>query len=188
MNHQGTKTIETERLILRCFTVADAEGFFHNVTSDPEVNRFLTWPLHESAEDTRKLLAGWAERYENPERYCWAIVLKETEDVIGTIAAPTVKNRVEAVEVTYCIGSKWWGYGFVPEALQTVMKYMFEEVQANRIEAGFDANNPNSGRVMEKVGMQREGILRQAGRNNQGLFDLVFYGILREDWIVLQRG
>jgi len=64
---------------------------------------------------------------------------------------------------------------------------MFEEVQVNRIEAGFDANNPNSGRVMEKVGMQKEGILRQAGRNNQGLFDLVFYGILREDWLMLQR-
>ncbi|MBP3618171.1 MAG: GNAT family N-acetyltransferase [Lachnospiraceae bacterium] len=188
MNHQGTKTLETERLLLRRFTIEDAVGFFQNVTSEPEVNRFLTWPLHESIEDTKKLLEGWVEQYANPERYCWAIVLKETDAVIGTIAAPTVKNRVEAVEVTYCIGSKWWGQGIVPESLQTVMKYMFEEVQANRIEAGFDANNPNSGRVMEKVGMQREGILRQAGRNNQGLFDLVFYGILREDWIVLQRG
>ena len=185
MNHQGTKTLETERLFLRRFTAEDAEGFFQNVTSDSEVNRFLTWPLHESVEDTKKLLEGWVERYENLERYCWAIVLKETEDVIGTIAAPTVKNRVEAVEVTYCIGSKWWGQGLVPEALQIVMKYMFAEVQVNRIEAGFDANNPNSGRVMEKVGMQKEGILRQAGRNNQGLFDLVFYGLLREDWLTL---
>ena len=187
MNHQGTKTIETERLILRRFTAEDANSFFQNVTSDPEVNRFLTWPLHEAVEDTKKLLAGWVERYENPERYCWAIVLMDSEEVIGTIAAPTVKNRVEAVEVTYCIGSKWWGQGIVPEALQSVMKFLFEEVQANRIEAGFDSNNPNSGRVMEKVGMQKEGILRQAGRNNQGLFDLVFYGILREDWLELQK-
>lgn len=187
MNHQGTKTIETKRLILRPFTVEDANSFFQNVTSDSEVNRFLTWPLHEAVEDTKKLLAGWGERYENPERYCWAIVLMDSEEVIGTIAAPTVKNRVEAVEVTYCIGSKWWGQGIVPEALQSVMKFLFEEVQANRIEAGFDSNNPNSGRVMEKVGMQKEGILRQAGRNNQGLFDLVFYGILREDWLELQK-
>ena len=188
MIHQGTKTLETERLLLRHFMVEDAEGFFQNVASDPEVNRFLTWSLHESVEDTKKLLAGWLERYENPERYCWAIVLKETKKVVGTIAAPTVKNRIDAVEVTYCIGSKWWGQGIVPESLQAVMKYMFEEVQVNRIEAGFDVNNPNSGRVMEKVGMQREGFLRQAGRNNQGLFDLVFYGILREDWLALQRG
>ncbi len=188
MNHQGTKTLETDRLILRRFMVEDAECFFRNVTSDPEVNRFLTWPLDNSVEDTKELLTGWVERYEKPERYCWAIVLKVTEVVIGTIAAPTVKNRIEAVEVTYCIGSKWWGKGIVPEALQAVMKYLFVEVQANRIEAGFDSNNPNSGRVMEKVGMRREGIMRQAGRNNQGLFDLVFYAILREDWLALQRG
>lgn len=188
MIHNGTKTLETERLVLRRFTEADADGFFQNVTSDSGVNRYLTWPLHESVEDTKKLLEDWVVRYENPERYCWAIVLKDTGVVIGTIAAPTVKNRIEAVEVTYCIGNKWWGHGFVPEALRAVMKYMFEEVQVNRIEAGFDSNNPNSGRVMEKAGMQKEGILRQAGKNNQGLFDLVFYGILREDWIVSQRG
>ena len=82
-------------------------------------------------------------------------MLKETKEIIGTIAAPTVKNRIDAVEVTYCIGSRWWGNGIVPEALKAVMRYMFEEVQANRIEAGFDSNNPNSGRVMEKVGMQK---------------------------------
>ena len=62
MNHQGTKTLETKRLILRRFNVEDAEGFFLNVTSDPEVNKFLTWPLDESVDDTKKLLAGWVER------------------------------------------------------------------------------------------------------------------------------
>ena len=45
-----------------------------------------------------------------------------------------------------------------------------------------DANNPNSGKVMEKVGMKKEGVLRQAGRNNQGVFDLVMYSILREEF------
>lgn len=182
MNHQGTRTIETERLLLRRFTVDDAQEFFKNVTSDLEVNRFLTWPLHETVEDTKTLLSEWTKRYESLERYCWAIVLKETGQIVGTIAAPTVKNRIETVEVTYCIGSKWWGQGIVPEALKNVMKYFFEEIQANRIEAGFDANNPKSGRVMEKVGMKKEGFMRQAGRNNQGLFDLIMYAILKEDW------
>ena len=88
MRHQGTKILESKRLILRRFTLEDAEGFYLNVTSDSEVNKFLTWPLDESVEDTKKLLSGWVERYENPDRYCWAIVLKENEEVIGTIAAP----------------------------------------------------------------------------------------------------
>ena len=105
MNHQGTKTLQTERLLLRRFQIEDAEVFYRNVTSDSKVNRFLTWPIHKDVAETKELLTNWVERYEDPERYCWAIVWKETGQVIGTIAAPTVKNRTETVEVTYCIGS-----------------------------------------------------------------------------------
>ena len=182
MNHQGTKTLQTERLLLRRFGIEDAEEFYRNVTSDSKVNKFLTWPVHKDVEETRELLTGWVERYENPERYCWAIVLKENEQLIGTIAAPTIKNRTETAEVTYCIGSAWWGLGIVTEALSEVIRYLFEEILVNRIEAGYDIKNPASGRVLEKVGMQKEGILRKAGRNNQGLFDLVFCAILRSDF------
>ena len=52
----------------------------------------------------------------------------------------------------------------------------------NGIEEGFDANNPKSGRVMEKVRGKKEEFMRQAGRNNQGLFDLIMYAIVKEDW------
>ena len=86
------------------------------------------------------------------------------------------------MDVTYCIGSKWWGKGIVLEALWEIIKFFFDVVQVNRIEAGYDINNPNSGRVLEKIGMQKEGIIRQAGRNNQGLFDIVQCSILREEW------
>lgn len=183
MNHQGTKALQTERLALRRFQLEDAEAFYQNVTSDSKVNKFLTWSLHKSEEETRELIIDWVERYENPERYCWAIVLKETGQIIGTIAAPTVKNRTETVEVTYGIGSAWWGLGIVTEALIEVIRYLFEEIKVNRIEAGYDVNNPASGRVLEKVGMQKEGVLRRAGRNNQGLFDLAFCAMLRSDFI-----
>ena len=85
------------------------------------------------------------------------------------------------MEVTYAVGSAWWGKGYAPEALKAVMDFLFDRVGVNRIEAGHDVRNPNSGRVMEKVGMLKEGVLRQAGRNNQGLFDLVFYAMLKQD-------
>ena len=73
------------------------------------------------------------------------------------------------------------GKGCVPEALAAVMDFLFDRVGVNRIEAGHDIRNPNSGKVMQKAGMQKEGIHRQAGRNNQGLFDLVFYAKLKQD-------
>ena len=110
------------------------------------------------------------------------IVNIETNEVIGTIAAPTVKERTETVEVTYAIAFSYWGKGIAAEALKAVISYLFDEVGVNRIEAGHDSNNPNSGKVMVKVGMKREGVLRQAGRNNQGLFDLVMYSLLRSDY------
>lgn len=181
MKHCGTVPMETGRLILRRFQQEDAPAFYRNVCSDPRVNTFLTWKLHESPAETEALLADFIRRYESPSRYCWAIVLKETGDLIGTIAVPTVHELTEAVEVTYAIGSTWWGKGYAPEALKAVMDFLFDRVGANRIEAGHDVNNPNSGKVMEKAGMRKEGILRQAGKNNQGLFDLAFYAKLKQD-------
>ena len=181
MNHCGTIPLETERLILRRFRLSDAPDFFRNITSDPEVNRFLTWENLSSVAETEELLKDFINRYESPERYCWAIVVRETGEVIGTIAAPTVKNWTEALEVTYAVGKAWWGKGIATEALKAVMAFLFDRVGANRIEAGHDVNNPGSGRVMQKAGMRQEGIHRQAGRNNQGLFDLVFYAKLKQD-------
>ncbi len=181
MNHCGTVPLETARLVLRRFESSDAPAFFRNVCSDPKVSTYLTWKTHETPAETEALLTDFIRRYENPARYCWAIILKETNEVIGTVAAPTVHELTECVEVTYAVGSAWWGKGYAPEALKAVMDFLFDRVGVNRIEAGHDVRNPNSGKVMEKVCMRKEGVLRQAGRNNQGLFDLVFYAMLKQD-------
>ena len=58
MNHQGTKTFETPRLILRRFTMEDAPAMYRNWASDPEVTKYLTWPTHSSAEVSRQVLIG----------------------------------------------------------------------------------------------------------------------------------
>lgn len=113
MRHSGTKTLETERLILRRFTVEDAEDMYQNLCSDSRVNKFLTWDVHKSIDETAELMKIFVERYEKPARYCWAIVFKETNRVIGTIAAPTVKERTETVEVTYAIAFSYWEKGLL---------------------------------------------------------------------------
>jgi ribosomal-protein-alanine N-acetyltransferase len=82
----------------------------------------------------------------------------------------------------YCIGKEWWHLGIMTEALGSVIKYLFEEVGMNRIEARHDTNNPNSGKVMLKCGMKYEGTMRQADMNNQGLSDCSLYAILAEDY------
>ena len=81
------------------------------------------------------------------------------------------------------MGKAWWGKGFMPEALRAVIEYFFDEVGVNRIAARHDAENPKSGRVMEKAGMKREGVLRASARNNLGIRDAVWYSILKEEYV-----
>ena len=69
MEHQGTKTIETERLILRKFTADDLSAIFHNWTSDEKVTEFLRWPTHKSINITKRVLESWLLEYEKPDFY-----------------------------------------------------------------------------------------------------------------------
>lgn len=182
MKHQGTKKLETDRLILRPFTIGDAHAMYANWAGDEDVTRFLTWPPHASADVSRYLLSDWTARYAQPDYYQWAIELKEMNEPIGSIAVVEIRERVDELVIGYCIGKSWWGEGIMPEAGRAVIAYLFDQVGANRISATHDANNPNSGRVMQKIGMQYEGTHRQGGKNNQGIVDEVVYAILQEDW------
>lgn len=185
MNHQGTKQLESDRLLLRRFRIEDAGAMFANWAGDPQVTQYLTWPRHENAEDSEKILADWINRYAEDVFYQWAIVLKEdgAEPIGGIGAVKENMNEATAkVEVGYCIGKKWWRQGITSEALSLVIRYFFDEVGANRVEACHDPRNVNSGRVMLKCGMLYEGTLRQADRNNQGLCDLSIYAVLMSDF------
>lgn len=181
MEHKGTKRLETDRLILRQFIPEDAEQMYRNWASDPEVSKYLTWPPHAGVEVSKSLVTDWISRYENPNYYNWAIELKEIGKPVGNISVVEVLEKIEAVEIGYCMGQTWWGRGIMPEALTAVMDYLFDEVEMNRIFARHDISNPKSGRVMQKAGMKYEGTLRGAGRNNQGIHDLACYGVLKSD-------
>ena len=93
MKPMGTKTLETDRLILRKFTPEDAEDMYENWASDPEVTKYLTWPVHTSVDVTKKLLEIWVQRYRDDNSYNWAIEYKETGRVIGNISVVKLKSR-----------------------------------------------------------------------------------------------
>lgn len=182
LTHKGTKTIETPRLILRKAQMADAQPMFRNWASDSEVTKFLTWPAYETAETAYPTLERWIKSYAEPNFYQWMIEQKETGEPIGSISVVHLDERVGSAEIGYCIGREWWHQGIMTEAVRAVIGFLFTEVGMNRVEAKHDRNNPHSGCVMQKCGMQYEGTSRAAGWNNQGLCDLVRYGILRQDW------
>ena len=180
LTHKGTQTIETPRLVLRQARQEDALPMFRNWANDPEVTKYLTWPTHGSVEVTKAVVASWVESYEKEDYYHWMIILKETNEPIGSLLASIV-GRAQSAHIGYCIGKEWWHRGIMPEALKAVMDYLFDEVGFHRIESMYDPNNPNSGKVMTKCGMKYEGTHRQADRNNQGICDACYYGILKDE-------
>ena len=187
LTHKGTQALETPRLILRRAELSDAEAMYRNWASNPEVTRFLTWPAYSSQDTARERLQIWQEGYASPEFYQWMIVPKALGETIGTISVTELDNRVEKAEIGYCIGSLWWNQGYTSEALRAVLDFLFTEVGFRRVAARHDTNNPHSGAVMRKCGMHFEGVLRQAGWNNQGACDEAFYSLLRSEWPVQER-
>ena len=179
MNHIGTREIATERLTLRRFEIEDAENMFYNWANDPEVTKYLTWPAHESVDTTETILKEWISKYDEKDFYQWAIELNDLEQPIGTISAIKTDERVESVEIGYCIGKRFWNNGYMTEALTAIIRFFINEVGAGRVWARHDTENPNSGKVMAAAGMDYEGTLRHAGFNNQGICDEAVYAKVR---------
>jgi RimJ/RimL family protein N-acetyltransferase len=185
LNELGTKTLETDRLILRRFRIEDADDMFNSWASDSEVTRFLTWPTHSGVDVTRYILSDWISKYENGDYFNWVMELKDTGKIIGNISVVKLNKEIESADIGYCMSRAFWGHGFMPEALKSVMDYLFDEVGINRVAASHDVNNPKSGRVMEKAGMKYEGTLRAAGKNNQGICDEVWHAMIKSDRVKL---
>lgn len=187
MEHKGTITLESKRLVLRRFTVGDAEAMFTNWASDSEVTRYLTWQPHESVDITRAVLAEWTSHYDEPDYYQWAITLRETGEPVGSIGVVGWVRNACCPEIGYCIGRPWWYQGITSEALATVIDFLFGEVGVERIASCHDVENPNSGGVMRHCGMSFVGTERSSHRDNRGLVDVNVYDIVPDDWRAAQH-
>ena len=181
MNHIGTVRLETDRLILRRFTIDDAEEMFNNWASDDEVTKYLTWPTHQNVEVTRGYIDYCIQGYAESAFYQWVIEIKETHERIGNISVVKVIDEIDSLELGWVIGRKYWGKGYTAEAAKAILEVLFDKVGANCIYAAHDVNNPNSGRVMQKIGMKYEGILRQSCRINLVFVVCSRYSMIRSE-------
>ena len=178
MEHKGTQTIETERLILRRFELSDAQNMFDNYTSKANVTEYLSWSAHKSIEETKSYLLDCVlPEYDKINTYRWAIVWKENNEVIGGIDVRISDESCRRAELGWVIGDDYWGNGIMPEAAKSVINYLFT-VGYERIQAIHHIANIKSGRVMQKIGMQFEGILKKFYTDNENnLVDYCIYAI-----------
>ena len=172
--------LETERLLLRPVRRKDAEDIY-SYASDPEVARYVLWEPHRSLSETRAYIRCIRSLYHRGLPSSRAVVRRDSGHVIGTIGFMWYSDTNSAAEIGYSFSRAEWNRGYATEALNAVIRSAFSSLPLNRLEAQHDLRNPASGRVMEKCGMVREGILRQRIRNKGEWIDVVLYAILRSD-------
>ena len=170
--------LETPRLVIRRMTMADAEDIYE-YGRDPEVSRHVLWDAYRRVGEARMYLKYVQRQYRLNEPASWGIELKATGRLIGTIGFMWWNQEYRSAEVGYSLSRAYWNQGLMTEALRAVIKFGFEEMNLNRIEAQHETTNPASGRVMEKVGMKKEGVLRQRLRNKGKFVDVALYSVLR---------
>ncbi len=176
IQHLGTNSIETLRLLLRRFERKDAKDMFHNWAGDPEVCKYLSWGPHSNISVTQARIESWINQYNYENTYVWAIVLKSKNQAIGSISVEIHDDIKKTCEIGYCLGKEYWNQGIMTEALRAVMQYLFFEVGYERIIAKHDILNLASGRVMQKAGMRFEKMLYNVSRRRDGtLCDCAVY-------------
>lgn len=151
---------ETARLRMRAMVVDDAEAFFA-LNSHPDVMRHTGEPPLTSVEQARAAIADYPD-FDTVGYGRWCCVLKDTDRLIGFCGLKYLDD-LEEVDVGYRLLPEYWGKGLATEACAATLTYGFDEVGLSRIIALVLPENPASIRVLEKVGMTREGPLEIDG-------------------------
>ncbi len=150
--------IETERLILRKPRMEDAPILFAAYMQDPEVTRYTTWSPHQYLQEVEDFIRNCISAWEKEVRFPCVIMLQGHEEPFGMI---DFHIRGSTVGFGYVIARSHQRKGYATEATRAVIDWAFQQPSLYRVNASTDVENFASQRVMEKAGMQREGILRK---------------------------
>jgi RimJ/RimL family protein N-acetyltransferase len=138
--------------------LSDADDIFSNYAANSEVTRFLFWRPYKESSAVVPFLQSQIDRWESGDEYSWTITPREQDRVLGMIAC---RVREHAADIGYVIGRDFWNRGYMTEAARPVVHWAIGLPLVYRVWAVCDIDNKASARVLEKIGMQREGILRR---------------------------
>ena len=171
--------IQSARLTLREFQAADFDAV-HSYGSDLEVVRYMPWGPN-SEDETRAFLER-AQSYAAADPrtgYELAVIQTTTDHLIGGIGLDV--DQQQAV-LGYCFARPAWGHGFATEAARLILGFGFETLNIHRVRAGCDSENAASARVLEKVGMRREGYFKHDCQIRGVWRDTIAFAILSDEW------
>lgn len=174
--------METERLILRKLEQRDAPLYFERISSREAVAKTMLWEPHQHPGETEALVARCVQWYADPTFCRWAIALKSDDTIIG-VADLLRFTEDHRCSFAYMIGEEFWGQGYATEALRAIFAYGFDHLNLRQIEADHFSDNPASGRVMQKLGMQHVGSTPKAYEKNGIFHDVEVYTLTKDQLI-----
>lgn len=176
--------LETGRLCLRKMLKRDSTDMYEYACRE-EVTRYLLWDVHPNEAYTHRYLSYLQSRYRAGDFYDWAVVTRDQNKMIGTCGFTRLNVESNSAEVGYVLNPDYWGIGIAPEAVRAVMDFGFRVLGIHRMEARYMVDNVRSRRVMEKLGMQFEGIQRDAIHVKGQYVSVGVCAILRGEYLSL---
>jgi ribosomal-protein-alanine N-acetyltransferase len=173
--------IETERLRLRHLEESDTDSLFE-IFSDEEAMRFWSWTPFKERAQAEKLLAEIHDHFRQKSLFQWGIALRSSDLVIGTTTLFRYDEQSRRAELGYILNRRYWGKGYIGEALSALFDFAFGKLNLNRLEADIEPRNLASVKTVERLGFQKEGLLRERWIVGDDIQDSLFYGLLRKDW------
>jgi len=178
--------LKTEHLLLRRFEDRDA-GAIQTLAGEYAVAEMTLNIPHPYIDGMAQIwLESHQAEFESGMGVVFAMHEKTTDQLVGAVGL-TVMKRFNRAELGYWVGKPFWGTGYATEASEEVLRYGFQIMKLNKISASHMTRNPASGKVMLKIGMEKEGLLKQHALKWDQFVDLAVYGILAEKWQDLQK-
>jgi len=171
----------TERLRLREIVEADAADILH-FRGDRETQKYNTVPMRDEAE-ARGLIRTMQSWYATRQAIQWGITLPDEDRVLGICGVHDWSRRHRRAFIGYDLTREYWGRGLASEAMRAVVRFGFEQLDLHRLEAITATENARSIRLLERLGLKREGVRREYSQQADGSFQSsAIYGLLREEY------
>lgn len=180
-------TLSTARLLLRPFTEEDVPNLQCLAGVWEIADTTLSVPHPYTLNDAQQWLKTTSQAYAHGSAVHFAIAAKPNQQLLGAISLNDINREHLQTELGFWIGREFWGQGFASEAGQRLISYGFKQLDLNRIYADHMVRNPASGKVLQKIGMQSEGLLRQRVRKWGVFEDVILMAILRQDWLAARN-
>ncbi len=173
--------LETERLLLIKMNESHLQRL-HEMRTNDAVMHYLQKPKPKTLEETMDNIKSNIDLIEKQEGISWVVTVKDENLMAGVIGFWRMKKEHSRPEIGYLMLPQYWHKGIMSEALCAVIRYAFETMQANSIEADINPQNEASANILKRNGFLQEAYFRQNLFFEEKFYDSAVYSLLKSEW------